>query len=168
MADLSQAQGNFTFDISKLKTNKNSFEIIEWFERFVDDCANRNYPTNINFYRDPFYFDGGKVFNFTFDATGRYSYESTLEDMFAGDDEEMKSLLKEMDGLTITINYADMEFTHNFIGKGCTTIKVNDGDISIESKFESEEITQDRFIKYDFGDAKDYKELLEWNSNMEK
>lgn len=42
MADLSQAQGNFTFDISKLKTNKNSFEIIEWFERFVDDCANRN------------------------------------------------------------------------------------------------------------------------------
>ena len=45
---------------------------------------------------------------------------------------------------------------------------MNDGDISLESKFESEEITQDRFIKYDFGDAKDYQELLEWNSNMEK
>ena len=168
MADLSQAQGSFTFNISKLKTKKNSFEIIEWFKRFVDDCSNRNYPTNINFSCDPFYFEGGKVFNFTFDATGKYSYESTLEEMFACDDEKMKSLLKEMDGLTISINYGDMEFAHNFIGKGCATIKVNDGDISLESEFESEEITQERFVKYGFGDEKDYQELLEWNSDMEK
>ena len=88
--------------------------------------------------------------------------------MFACDDEKMKSLLKEMDGLTISINYGDMEFAHNFIGKGCATIKVNDGDISLESEFESEEITQERFVKYGFGDEKDYQELLEWNSDMEK
>ena len=167
MADLSQAQGNFTFDISKLKTNKNSFKIIEWFERFVDDCANRNYPTNINFCRDPFYFDGGKVFNFTFDATGKYSYESTLEDMFVGDDEEMKSLLKEMDGLMITIHYGDMEFAHNFIGKGCTTIKVRGNNIVHNSQFNGEEITKERFIECGFGDGDDFDELLEWNSNMQ-
>ena len=168
MADLSQAQGNFTFDISQLKTNKNSFEIIEWFKRFVDDCANRNYPTNINFSCDPFYFDGSKIFNFTFDATGRYSYESTLEDMFTGDDEEMKSLLKEMNGLTITINYSDMEFAHNFIGSGSTTIKVHNDNIILKGQFMGEEITQEGFIKYGFGDADDYQDLLEWNSNMQE
>lgn len=168
MADLSQAQGRFTFDISKLKTKKNSFEIIEWFERFVDDCANRNYPTNINFYRDPFYFDGGKIFSFTFDATGKYSYESTLEDMFVGDDEEMKSLLKEMDGLMITIHYGDMEFAHNFIGKGCTTIKVRGNNIVHNSQFNGEEITKERFIECGFGDDKEFEELLEWNSNMQE
>ena len=73
-----------------------------------------------------------------------------------------------MDGLTININYGDMEFAHNFIGKGCTTIKVNDGDISLESEFESEEITKERFIECGFGDGEDFEELLEWNSNMQE
>ena len=82
MADLYQAQGNFIFNISKLKKKKNSFKFIKWLESFVDACANRNSHTNINFCRNTFCFDGNEVFNFTFDAAGECSYESVLEDMF--------------------------------------------------------------------------------------
>lgn len=61
-----------------------------------------------------------------------------------------------------------MEFAHNFIGKGCTTIKVSGNNIVHNSQFNSNEITKERFIECGFGDDKDFEELLEWNSNMEK
>ena len=169
MADLYQAQGNFIFDISKLKKKKkNSFKFIKWLESFVDACANRNSHTNINFCRNTFCFDGNEVFNFTFDAAGECSYESVLEDMFFGDDEEMNALIEVMGGLTITINYSDMNFAHNFIGKGYIVIEVIGYDLVLESDFEKEEITQDRFIKYGFGNAEDYQKLLECKSNTQE
>lgn len=135
---------------------------------FVDACANRKSHTNINFCRNTFRFDGNEVFNFTFDAAGECSYESVLEDMFYGDDEEMNALIEVMGGLTITINYSDMNFAHNFIGKGYVVIEVIGYDLVLESDFESEEITQDRFIKYGFGDAEDYQKLLECKSNTQE
>ena len=93
------------------------------------------------------------VINFV--ANGCNAYQNNLEFITTNKENEACKLLLEMDGLSLNIEYDDMEIGFAFIGDGNYKIEVYDNAIHAGGHFNSKELTEEAFYEYGFGETHD-------------
>ena len=161
MANVSFANGTYTFNFPKNKTPE---QCAEWLiklnnaldgddvfyatrlslfdkERLIDDISSDNNSICINF-----------------DGDGRWNYSRNIE--WFETDEKLSSLLGEMDGIEITIDYTDYEFGSMFIGAGRALVSYHADTVKVVDAFDSEDLTLDSFLSYGAGDEEMWNEMM--------
>lgn len=138
MADLTDVNGSFSFDFSK--TGKTEQEAIEWLARFEDVLSSLGYPTFLCFNKEENRLEEDMSISVNFYGDGCWSYEENIKG-FANlnGDEDYQNLLKEMNGLTIKIEYE--EDGNDFAGNGYATITIQDGKASLDGEFFGDELS---------------------------
>lgn len=136
MANVTDATGVF-FDFAN--TGKTAQEAIDWLTRFDDALSSLGYPTYLGFNEsnhEEVEKDMGASLQFS--GAGRWTYETNIK-VFAdldGDD-DYQNLLKEMNGLTIKIEYE--EIGNDFEGNGYATITIQDGKATLDGEYFGDE-----------------------------
>ena len=139
MANVTDATGVFIFDFTN--TGKTAQEVIDWLTRFDDALSSLGYPTYLGFNEsdhEAVKKDMGASLQFS--GAGRWTYEENIKG-FAdlNGDEDYQNLLKEMNGLTIKIEYE--EDGNDFEGNGYATITIQDGEASLDGEFFGDELS---------------------------
>lgn len=158
MANMSSAFGTFYFDFSK--TGKAPEQCIDWLKRFNEKLGSLTYCTS---------FDDDEInlenlskdlkIELGFTGTGRWGYASNFY-FFENKEDESYSLLPEMDGLIIEVEYTDHETGMMVVGNGSATIEIKGVEVSVCEDFEGEELTKESYIDYNIGDENDWAELM--------
>lgn len=161
MANVSFANGTYTFNFPKNKTPE---QCAEWLMKLADklDGENVYYATRLSLFNKEGLIDDISSDNnsicINFDGDGRWNYSNNLE--WFETDEELSSLLGEMDGIEITIDYTDYEFGNMFIGAGRALVSYHTDTVKVVDAFDSEDLTLESFINYGAGDEEMWKEMM--------
>lgn len=150
MSNISDAFGEFQFDFSKVK--KNPSEIASWLHKFKKALDKGEYFTTLEYTADEDFYNqdiSNVVINFV--ANGRNAYQNNLEWITTNKENDAYKLLLEMDGLSLNIEYDDMEIGCAFIGDGNYKIEVYDNVIHTGGHFNSEKLTEESFFEHGFG-----------------
>lgn len=155
MANVTDATGVFIFDFAN--TGKTAQEVIDWLTRFDDALSNLGYPTYLGFNESNHEeVKQDMAVSLQFSGSGRWTYEENIK-VFAdldGDDDYQK-LLKEMNGLTIKIEYE--EDGDHFEGNGYATIAIQDGKATLDGEYFGDEFeTEDSEFDDDDEDDDDW------------
>lgn len=139
MANVTDATGVFIFDFTN--TGKTAQEVIDWLTRFDDALSSLGYPTYLGFNEsdhEAVKKDMGASLQFS--GAGRWTYEENIK-VFANldGDEDYQNLLKEMNGLTIKIEYE--EYDNDFEGNGYATITIQDGKATLDGEFFGDDLS---------------------------
>lgn len=159
MANVSFAQGNYKFNFPKNKTPE---QCADWLMKLADKLGDVCYATRFSlFNKERLIHDISSDDNsicVEFDGDGRWNYSNNLE--WFETDEELSSLLGEMDGIEITIDYTDYEFGNMFIGAGRALVSYHADTVKVVDAFDSEDLTLESFINYGAGDEEMWKEMM--------
>lgn len=148
MANITDVNGTFHFNFTK--TGKTAQDAIEWLTRFDDSLSNLGYPTNLGFVKDNYTeIEKDMEISLNFYGDGRWSYEENVKGFADLDgDEDYQNLLKEMNGLIITIEYD--ETGDHFEGNGRATITIQDEKATLDGEFFGDEFeTEDNYDEFD-------------------
>lgn len=118
---------------------------------------NAPYPTNLDLYRD-LYNQDKKNAKVPFIADGAWTYQSNINEMLSKQD-SFYELIKDVTGLSITINYLDYEQSDGFISNGNAVISNNNGEITFTIETETDEFNKENFLNYGCGDIYTWCEL---------
>ena len=139
MANVTDATGVFIFDFAN--TGKTAQEAIDWLTRFDDALSSLGYPTYLGFNEsdhEAVKKDMGASLQFS--GAGRWTYEENIKAFANLDgDDDYQNLLKEMNGLTIKIEYE--EDGNDFEGNGYATITIQDGKAILDGEFFGDELS---------------------------
>lgn len=161
MANVSFANGTYTFNFPK---NKTAEQCAEWLMKLSDKLGDENvcYATRFSLFNKERLIhdisDDNNSICVEFDGDGRWNYSNNLE--WFETDEELSSLLDEMDGIEITIDYTDYEFGNMFIGAGRALVSYHVDTVKVVDAFDSEELTLESFLNYGAGDEEMWKEMM--------
>ena len=139
MANVTDATGVFIFDFTN--TGKTAQEAIDWLTRFDDALSSLGYPTYLGFdesNHEEVKKDMGASLQFS--GAGRWTYEENIKAFANLDgDDDYQNLLKEMNGLTIKIEYE--EDGNDFEGNGYATITIQDGKATLDGEYFGDELS---------------------------
>lgn len=155
MANISTVRGTFVFDFSNV--TQGELEYNSWLKKVKEALGDRPYPTNLDLYRD-LYNQDKKNAKVPFTADGAWTYQSNINEMLSKQD-SFYELLKDMVGLSITINYLDYEQSDGFISNGDAVISNNNGEITFTIETETDEFNKENFLNYGCGDIYTWCEL---------
>lgn len=153
MANITDATGVFIFDFSN--TGKTAQEAIDWLTRFDDALSSLGYPTYLGFNEsDHEAVEKDMGASLQFSGAGRWTYEENIK-VFANldGDDDYQNLLKEMNGLTIKIEYE--EYGNDFEGNGYATITIQDGKATLDDEYFGDEPHNDDDWDDEFDDDDD-------------
>lgn len=138
MANVTDVNGSFSFDFSK--TGKTEQEAIEWLARFEDVLSSLGYPTFLCFNKEENPLEEDMSVSVNFYGDGCWSYEENIKG-FANlnGDEDYQNLLKEMNGLVITIEYD--ETSDHFEGNGRATLTIQGEKAKLDGEFFGDELS---------------------------
>lgn len=139
MANLTDVNGFFAFDFNN--TGKTAQEAINWLTRFDDALSSLGYPTYLGFNEsDHEAVEKDMGASLQFSGAGRWTYEENIK-VFANldGDDDYQNLLKEMNGLTIKIEYE--EYGNDFEGNGYATITIQDGKATLDGEYFGDELS---------------------------
>lgn len=149
MSNLSFAKGSYIFEFPK---NKTAEQCAEWLIQLVDNL-NINEP---HYVTSIFISDREKLASYIssdnhsicmeFDGFGHWDYEENIQAF--KNDEKLSSLLSEMDGLEILINYINHQFGNTVAVIRHTLFSYHDNKIEIADNFKNEYIPIDSFFGY--------------------
>ena len=149
MDHISFAKGCYIFTFPK---NKTAEHCADWLIRLVDNL-NINGP---HYIIDFFIFDKEKLASaissdnhsvcVEFDGFGHWDYEENIQAF--KNDEKLSSLLSEMEGIEIFINYINHQFGNTVAVIKHTLVSYHGNKIEIADFFENEYISIDRFFGY--------------------
>ena len=148
MANVTDATGVFIFDFTN--TGKTAQEAIDWLTRFDDALSSLGYPTYLGFNESNHEeVKQDMAVSLQFSGAGRWSYEENVKGFADLDgDEDYQNLLKEMNGLIITIEYD--ETGDHFEGNGRATITIQDEKAILDGEFFGDEFeTEDNYAEFD-------------------
>lgn len=148
MANVTDATGVFIFDFTN--TGKTAQEAIDWLTRFDDALSSLGYPTYLGFNESNHEeVKQDMAVSLQFSGAGRWSYEENVKGFADLDgDEDYQNLLKEMNGLIITIEYD--ETGDHFEGNGRATITIQDEKATLDGEFFGDEFeTEDNYAEFD-------------------
>lgn len=142
MADVSIANGTYTFDFRGVEASDT--DCLKWLKSYASVLRNRGYATVLYGIPTPEKDDGAvwdldseRVVTFSFDAEGRYSFESNLE--WAETDKDENDTLAKMPGLCISVSYDDCIDSSCALVNSEVKISVgHDGKVSIENVYLNE------------------------------
>lgn len=160
MANVSFAQGNYTFNFPK---NKTAEQCADWLIQLNNalDGDDIFYATRLSLFDKERLIDDISSDNsicINFDGDGRWNYSRNIE--WFETDENLSSLLGEMDGIEITIDYTDYEFGSMFIGAGRALVSYHTDTVKVVDAFDSEDLTLESFLSYGAGDEEMWKEMM--------
>lgn len=161
MANVSFAQGNYTFNFPKNKTPE---QCAEWLMKLADklDGENVYYATRLSLFNKEGLIDDISSNNnsicINFDGDGRWCYSKNIE--WFKSDKDLSALLLEMDGIEIIIDYTDYEFGNMFIGAGRALVSCDVDTVKVVEHFESEDLTLESFLDYEVGDEEMWNEIM--------
>ena len=149
MNKLSFATGCYIFEFPK---NKTAEQCAEWLIRLVDNL-NINGPHYVISF---FIFDKEGLANaissnnhsicIEFDGYGYWDYEENIK--WFKNNQKLSSLLREMDGIEILINYINHQFGNTVAVIRHTLFSYHDNKIEIADNFKNEYIPIDSFFGY--------------------
>lgn len=147
MANLTDATGVFIFDFAN--TGKTAQEAIDWLTRFDDALSSLGYPTYLGFNESNHEeVKQDMAVSLQFSGAGRWTYEENIKAFANLDgDDDYKNLLKEMNGLTIKIEYE--EDSNDFEGNGYATIVIQDGKAPLDGEYFCDEFETEDNEDYD-------------------
>ena len=154
MSNISDAFGEFQFDFSNVK--KNPSEIASWLHKFKKALDKGEYFTTLEYTADEDFYNqdiSNVVINFV--ANGCNAYQNNLEWITTNKENDAYKLLLEIDGLSLNIEYDDMETGCAFIGDGNYKVEVYGNAIHAGGHFNSEELTEEAFYEHGFGETHD-------------
>ena len=137
MSNVTDVTGVFIFDFTN--TGKTAQEAIDWLTRFDDALSSLGYPTYLGFNEsDHEAVEKDMGTSLQFSGAGRWTYEENIK-VFANldGDDDYQNLLKEMNGLTIKIEYE--EIGNDFEGNGYATITIQDGKATLDGEYFGDE-----------------------------
>ena len=165
MANVSFANGTYAFKFPK---NKTAEQCADWLIKLnnVLDGDDIFYATRLSL------FDKERLINdissddnyicINFDGDGRWCYSKNIE--WFKSDKDLSSLLLEMDGIEIIIDYTDYEFGNMFIGAGRALVSCDVDTVKVVEHFESEKLTLESFLDYEAGDEEMWNEIMGINN----
>lgn len=150
MNHLSFAKGSYIFEFPK---NKTAEQCAEWLIQLVDNL-NINGPHYVISF---FIFDKEGLASaissnnhsvcIEFDGFGHWDYEENIQAF--KNNEKLSSLLSEMDGIEILINYINHQFGNTVAVIRHTLVSSHDNKIEITNFAKNEYISIDRFFGYE-------------------
>lgn len=150
MSNLSFAKGYYIFEFPK---NKTAEQCADWLIRLVDNL-NINGPHYVISF---FIFDKEGLASaissnnhsvcIEFDGYGYWDYEENIK--WFKNNEKLSSLLSEMGGIEIFINYINHQFGNTVAVIRHTVISYHDNKIEITNFVKNEYISIDRFFGYE-------------------
>ena len=167
MANVSFANGTYTFKFPK---NKTAEQCAEWLIKLNNTLDGEDifYATRIslpankeNLINDISSSDNNSIC-IRFDGDGRWCYSRNIE--WFRTDKDLSSLLLEMDGIEIIIDYTDYEFGNMFIGAGRALVSCDVDTVKVVEHFESEKLTLESFLDYEAGDEEMWNEIMGINN----
>ena len=167
MANVSFANGTYTFKFPK---NKTAEQCAEWLIRLNNTLDGEDifYATRLslpankeNLINDISSSDNNSIC-IRFDGDGRWCYSRNIE--WFRTDKDLSSLLLEMDGIEIIIDYTDYEFGNMFIGAGRALVSCDVDTVKVVEHFESEKLTLESFLDYEAGDEEMWNEIMGINN----
>lgn len=159
MANISSANGSYTFNFANVKAN--SEERVAWIKEFAKLTSAPYYET--------YFYDAESLTSVSveddeitlpFVGSGHWTYRNNIYWFEAGG-AELKEIVLRMDGIKIDIEYKEYEPGGMFVSKGSYTVEVKDGKVSIiECSYERDGLNESTFVDWDFGMIDEYKEIL--------
>ena len=147
MANVTDATSVFIFDFAN--TGKTAQEVIDWLTRFDDALSNLGYPTYLGFNESNHEeVKQDMAVSLQFSGAGRWTYEENIKAFANLDgDDDYQNLLKEMNGLTIKIEYE--EDGNDFEGNGYVTIVIQDEKALLDGEYFGDEFETEDNEDYD-------------------
>ena len=147
MANVTDATGVFIFDFAN--TGKTAQEVIDWLTRFDDALSNLGYPTYLGFNESNHEeVKQDMAVSLQFSGAVRWTYEENIKAFANLDgDDDYQNLLKEMNGLTIKIEYE--EDGNDFEGNGYVTIVIQDEKALLDGEYFGDEFETEDNEDYD-------------------
>ena len=161
MNKLSFAKGCYIFEFPK---NKTAEQCAEWLIRLVDNLNinEPHYVTSISISDKEKLASAISSNNHSvcveFDGFGHWDYEENIQAF--KNDEKLLSLLSEMDGIEILINYINHRFGNTTAVIKHTLVSYHDNKIEIANNFENEYISIDRFFGYELEEEEFWRHKL--------
>ena len=168
MANISTAHGEYTFNFANVKASNE--EKVAWVKELAKLTGDGYYET---------YFDDAEsltvnniendeVIFLPFSGLGRWTYRNNIQ-WFESGWEELKELVLKMDGIKIDINYKEYEPGCMFVSEGSYMVEVKDGKVLItECSLESDDLTEETFVDWDFGTVEYYRKMFGCNYSEEE
>jgi hypothetical protein len=155
MANPSTAFGDYTFDFSNVK-DITVEKKADWFKRLTKEIGCGEYDT---IFFDKIYEDTGLLnsdeFSLSFSGTGNWNYQRNIE--WYESIQEIKSIMLEMVGLKIEINYVDYEVGCDFICKYSANLDVKKDKVEISQDcIESHSFNYKAWSEFDIGSRDEY------------
>lgn len=161
MSHLSFAKGCYIFDFPE---NKTAEQCADWLIRLADNL-NINEPH----YVTSFFISSKEKLTsaissnnhsvcIEFDGFDHCDYDANIQAF--KNDEKLSSLLSEMDGIEILINYINHQFGNTTAVIKHTLVSYYDNKIEIANNFENEYISIDRFFGYELEEEEFWRHKL--------
>lgn len=180
MANHSYANGVYSFDFTEANPYLTSFDKLKWLKKVshllcyqeLDSKTPVTYSTSMGKLLDSSYKETqllkeleDDVVDFDFYGYGRWDYETNV---YFFNQEPLKYLIEEIDGIKIDVEYTDFEPAEAFVGNGHAKISFNKKEgIVIEASFNKENLTLDTWREYDLGDDNQYFEFFPEEAEQE-
>ena len=161
MKHISFAKGCYIFDFPK---NKTAEQCADWLIELADNL-NINEPHYVTSF---FISDKEELASYIsrdnhsvcveFDGFGHWDYEENIQEF--KNDEKFSSLLSEMDGIEILINYINHQFGNTIAVIRHTLVSYHDNKIEITNFVKNEYISIDRFFGYELEEEEFWRHKL--------
>ena len=162
MANVSFANGSYTFNFPKKKTAEQCAEWLIKLNNALDGedifyATRLSLPNKEKLIKDISSSENNSIC-INFDGDGRWCYSKNIE--WFKTDKDLSALLFEMDGIEIIIDYTDYEFGNMFIGAGRALVSCDVDTVKVVEHFESEDLTLESFLDYEVGNEEMWNEIM--------